>query len=192
MVAAGLTLGFYSEHDALAAIDFTTVGLLLGMMVLVALAEPTGLFEYLALRAGQLSRGRPLRLMILLGAVTTVLSIFLDNVTTVVVIAPVTLVSARVLDLDVVPLLIAEAMLSNVGGTATLVGDPPNILIGSAAELSFNDFLTHSLPVITVVWVAALGLLVLRFRKRVNNRSVSEHIKVSDRARHCTSPVPPC
>ena len=165
MVAAGHLLGFYGEGEALAAVDFKTIGLLLGMMILVALLEPTGFFEYLALRAGRLSRGEPLRLFILLGVVTTVLSMFLDNVTTVVVIAPVTLVIARVLQVDAVPLLIAEAMLSNVGGIATLVGDPPNILIGSAAHLSFNDFLTHSLPIIAIVWVVALLLLIYLFRR---------------------------
>ena len=167
MVAAGHLLGFYGESQALAAVDFTTIGLLLGMMILVAILEPTGFFEYLALRAGRLSRGEPLRLFILLGVVTTVLSMFLDNVTTVVVIAPVTLAIARVLQVDAVPLLVAEAMLSNVGGIATLVGDPPNILIASAAHLSFNDFLTHSLPIIAVVWVVALLLLIFLFRRQL-------------------------
>lgn len=165
MVAAGRLLGFFGEGEALAAVDFKTIGLLLGMMILVALLEPTGFFEYLALRAGRLSHGDPLRLFILLGAVTSVLSMFLDNVTTVVVIAPVTLAIARVLEVDAVPLLVAEAMLSNVGGIATLIGDPPNILIGTAAHLSFNDFLTHSLPIIAVVWVVALLLLVFLFRR---------------------------
>ena len=174
MVAAGHLLGFYGEGEALAAVDFTTIGLLLGMMVLVALLEPTGFFEYLALHAGRLSHGSSLRLFLLLGTVTTVLSMFLDNVTTVVVIAPVTLVIARVLQVDAVPLLIAEAMLSNVGGIATLVGDPPNILIGSAAGLSFNDFLAHSLPIIAVVWVVAVLLLVYLFRGHLARRSRGE------------------
>ena len=174
MVAAGQLLGFYGEGEALAAVDFTTIGLLLGMMILVALLEPTGFFEYLALHAGRLSHGRPLRLFLLLGTVTTVLSMFLDNVTTVVVIAPVTLVIARVLQVDAVPLLVAEAMLSNVGGIATLVGDPPNILIGSAAGLSFNDFLTHSLPIIAVVWVVALLLLVFLYRGQLADGSQAD------------------
>ncbi len=170
MVAAGHLLGFYGEGEALVAVDFTTIGLLLGMMLLVALLEPTGFFEYLALHAGRLSRGRPLRLFLLLGTVTTVLSMVLDNVTTVVVVAPVTLVIARVLQVDAVPLLVAEAMLSNVGGIATLVGDPPSILIGSAAGLSFNDFLSHSLPIIAIVWVVALLLLVFLHRNQLTGR----------------------
>ncbi len=174
MVVAGLALGFYTEQEALAAIDFTTIGLLLGMMIVVALLLPTGFFEYLALRAGSLSGGRPVLVFLMLGAVTTVLSMFLDNVTTVVVIAPATLVIARVLRMPAVPLLIAEAMLSNVGGVATLVGDPPNILIASAAGLSFVDFLTHSLPVIAVAWVAATLLLLWQFRRQLADHEGEE------------------
>ena len=170
MVVAGSLLGFYSEQQAIRAVDFNTILLLLGMMIVVALFEPTGFFEYLALRAGKVSGGRPFLLFLLLGGVTTLLSMFLDNVTTVVVIAPVTLVIARVLGLPAAPLLITEAMLSNVGGVATLVGDPPNILIGSAAGLSFGDFLTHSLPVIAVAWVAATLLLWLLLRGRLSAR----------------------
>ena len=136
MVAAGHLLGFYGESEALAAVDFTTVGLLLGMMILVAMLRAHRLLRLPGpARRPALARTSPLRLFVLLGVVTTVLSMFLDNVTTVVVIAPVTLAIARVLEVDAVPLLVAEAMLSNVGGVATLVGDPPNILIGSAADL---------------------------------------------------------
>ena len=167
MIVAGKVLGFYGEGAALEAVDFNTIGLLLGMMIVVALLEPTGFFEYLALWAGRTSKGRPLRVFLLLGIVTSVLSMFLDNVTTVVVIAPVTLVIARVLEMEATPLLIAEAMLSNVGGIATLVGDPPNILIGSAAGLSFNDFLTHELPIVLVLWIVAVLLLRYRFRKQL-------------------------
>ncbi len=173
MVVAGQALGFYGEGEALAAIDFTTLGLLLGMMIVVALLQPTGFFEYLALQAGRLSRGSPFRLFLLLGVVTTVLSMFLDNVTTVVVVAPVTVVIANVLRMPAVPLLMAEAMLSNVGGVATLVGDPPNILIASAADLSFNDFLTHSLPVIAIVWLVALTTLWLLLRGRFSSAEPS-------------------
>jgi Na+/H+ antiporter NhaD/arsenite permease-like protein len=170
MIVAGKVLGFYTEGAALEAVDFNTIGLLLGMMIVVALLEPTGFFEYLALWAGRASKGRPLRVFLLLGVVTSVLSMFLDNVTTVVVIAPVTLVIARVLEMEATPLLIAEAMLSNVGGIATLVGDPPNILIGSAADLSFNDFLTHSLPVVIVLWFIAVLLLRYQFREHLVDR----------------------
>ncbi len=159
MVGAGMALGFYSEEQAVAAIDFDTLGLLLGMMTLIALLEPTGFFQYLAIWAARLSHGRPVRLLVLLGTVTTVLSMFLDNVTTVVLIAPVTILICEILGVSAVPLLMAEALLSDTGGVATLIGDPPNVLIASAAGLSFNDFLTHTLPVVVVAWLAALLLL---------------------------------
>jgi Na+/H+ antiporter NhaD/arsenite permease-like protein len=168
MVAAGLVFDFYHESQAVAAVDFNTLGLLLGMMILVALLEPTGFFQYLAVWAGRLSRGHPVRLLVLLGSVTTVLSMFLDNVTTVVLIAPVTILISEVLGVSAVPFLIAEALLSNTGGVATLVGDPPNVLIASAANLSFNDFITHSLPIVAVVWLVALLLLRYLFRDELD------------------------
>ncbi len=167
MVGAGKLLGFYSEQDAIASIDWNTLGLLLGMMVLVALLEPTGFFEYVAVSTARLSKGIPIRLFVLLGGVTTVLSMFLDNVTTIVLIAPVTILISEVLGTSATPYLISEALLSNTGGVATLVGDPPNVLIGSAANLSFTDFLVHALPVVLVCWVAALALLLFLFRKEL-------------------------
>ncbi len=165
MVGIGTALEFYSQDEAISAIDFNTLGLLFGMMILVALLEPTGFFQYLAVWAARLSKGQPVRLMILLGTVTTVLSMFLDNVTTVVLIAPVTVLISEILGLNPVPYLMTEALLSDTGGVATLVGDPPNVLIASAAGFSFNDFLTHSLPVVLFAWLAALFLLLYLFRK---------------------------
>ena len=167
MVGAGRLAGFYSEEAAIAAIDFDTLGLLLGMMILVALLEPTGFFQYLAVWAGRLSRGHPVRLLVLLGTVTTVLSMFLDNVTTVVLIAPVTILISEILGMSATPLLMAEALLADTGGVATLVGDPPNVLIASAAGLSFNDFLTHALPVVAAAWLTALFLLRYLFRQEL-------------------------
>jgi len=167
MVSLGKLLGFYDESQAIAAVDFNTLGLLLGMMILVALLEPTGFFQFLAVWAGRVSRGRPLRLLILLGTVTTLVSMFLDNVTTVVLIAPVTILICEILGIQATPFLIAEALLSNTGGTATLVGDPPNILIASAASFSFNDFLTHSLPIVLFTWLAALWFLSFLFRREL-------------------------
>jgi Na+/H+ antiporter NhaD/arsenite permease-like protein len=167
MVVAGRILGFFSESAAIEAVDFRTLGLLLGMMILVAMLEPTGFFQFLAVWAGRISKGRPVRLLVLLGLVTTILSMFLDNVTTVVLIAPVTILIYEILGIHPVPFLMAEALLANTGGVATLVGDPPNILIASAANLSYNDFLVHSLPFIIVVWLVALGLLRYLFRKEL-------------------------
>ncbi len=170
MVAFGRILGFYSEPAAIAAVDFNTLGLVLGMMILVAMLEPTGFFQYLAVWAGRISKGSPVRLLVLLGLVTTVLSMFLDNVTTVVLVAPVTILICEILGTQPIPFLMAEALLANTGGVATLIGDPPNILIASAAGLTFNDFLINSLPLIIIVWVVALGLLRYLFRRELSER----------------------
>ncbi|MCC6985898.1 MAG: hypothetical protein IT309_05700, partial [Anaerolineales bacterium] len=137
---------------------------------LVAMLEPTGFFEYLAVLAARASKGKPNRLFILLGIITTVLSMFLDNVTTVVLIAPVTILISEILGISPLPYLMSEALLSNVGGVATLVGDPPNVLIGSAAGLSFNDFLVYSLPIVLVSWAGALFLLRHLFKKDLAKR----------------------
>ena len=167
MIAVGEALHFYEMHSAVEAIDFETLGLLMGMMIMVAMLEPTGFFQYLAVLAARASKGQPVRLFVLLGGVTTVLSMFLDNVTTVVLIAPVTLLISEILGVSAIPYLVAEALLSNTGGVATLVGDPPNVLIGSAAGFSFNDFLIYSLPIVAVTWFGALFLLRYLFRKEL-------------------------
>ena len=167
MVGVGIGLKFYTEEQAITSIDFNTLGLLLGMMILVALLEPTGFFQFLAVWAGRFSRGKPLHLLILLGTITTVFSMFLDNVTTVVLIAPITILICEILGINPVPYLMAEALLSDTGGVATLVGDPPNVLIASAAGFNFNDFLTHSLPVVLFAWLTALILLRLLFKREL-------------------------
>ncbi len=170
MVAMGRIMGFYTEQAAIEAIDFNTLGLLLGMMILVAMLEPTGFFQYLAVLAARASKGEPGRLFILLGVITTILSMFLDNVTTVVLIAPVTILICEIMGISPLPYLVSEALLSNTGGVATLVGDPPNVLIGSAAGLSFNDFLIYSMPIVLVTWAGALLLLKYLFRKELSKR----------------------
>lgn len=167
MIAVGLRLGFFSEDAAIAAIDFNTLGLLLGMMILVAVLEPTGFFQYLAIWMAKFSKGKPTRLLVLLGAVTTVISMFLDNVTTVVLIAPVTILISELVGINPQVLLMAEALLSNTGGVSTLIGDPPNILIASAADLSFTDFLLNSFPIVLVVWFVALLLIRHLFRNEL-------------------------
>lgn len=170
MVIVGRVLHFYSEEAALDAIDFNTLGLLLGMMMLVAMLEPTGFFQYLAVLAARASKGKPVRLFVLLGIITTILSMFLDNVTTVVIIAPVTLLICEIIGISALPFLMSEALLSNTGGVATLIGDPPNVLIGSAAGFSFTDFLIHSLPIVLLSWVGALFLLLHLFKKELSKR----------------------
>jgi len=170
MVALGMAMGFYSQEQALAAIDFNTLGLLFGMMVMVSMLGKTGFFEYLAIVTAKRSGGSPWRLFVLLGTVTTLASVFLDNVTTVVLIVPVTLLIVEILGIDPIPFLMAEALLSDTGGVATLVGDPPNIMIGSAANLSFNDFLTHLAPLVFVAWLAVLLVLGFVFRRELSQR----------------------
>jgi len=167
MIVIGSLLGFYSEEQAAASIDFNTIGLLLGMMILVAILEPTGLFQAMAILVAKQSGGKPVRLLFYLGFITTFISMFLDNVTTVVLIAPVTILLCEILGLNPQPYLLAEALLSDTGGVATLVGDPPNVLIGSAAGISFADFLVYSLPIVLVVWVVALYMLRYLFRREL-------------------------
>jgi Na+/H+ antiporter NhaD/arsenite permease-like protein len=150
------------QHEAFNAIDFNVIFLLAGMMMIVGVLGKTGMFQWLAIRSAKLGQGRPLRILIILSLVTAVGSAFLDNVTTVVLIAPVTVVMAGSLGVSAVPFLIAEALASNIGGTATLIGDPPNILIASGpANLDFNDFLLNLGPIIIII--LALYLLSARF-----------------------------
>ncbi len=170
MVGAGMIYNFYDPAKALHAIDFNTIGLLLGMMIIVAILEKTGFFQYLAIIAAKKTKGDPWKLVIVLGTITTLVSLVLDNVTTVVLIAPVTIIIARLLKISPVPILMAEALLSDTGGVATLVGDPPNIMIGSAAGFSFNDFLIHVAPIVFVAWLATLITLKFVFRKEMKQK----------------------
>ena len=167
MVALGMLMNFYSQEQALHAIDFNTLGLLLGIMILALLLERTGFFQYVAILAGKLSGGNPWFLVIILGTTTTLLSTVLPNVTIIVLIAPVTILIAEILGMSPVPLLMAEALLSDTGGVATLVGDPPNVMIASAAGFTFNDFLTHTAPLVLIAWLAALLILRVVFRSEL-------------------------
>ncbi|MFF5213098.1 ArsB/NhaD family transporter [Streptosporangium sp. NPDC000396] len=153
---------FFSQHTG---IDWNVIFLLFGMMIIVGVLKQTGVFEYLAIWAAKRARGRPFRLMVLLVVITACASALLDNVTTVLLIAPVTFLVCERLALPVAPFLIAEAMASNIGGTATLVGDPPNIIIASRGGLTFNDFLIHLAPLVVVLMVAFVGLCRILFRK---------------------------
>jgi len=165
MVVLGSWLSFYSPAMAVESTDANTIALLFGMMVVVGLFRATGFFEYLAIKAARLARGKPWLLFLYLGAAATVVSMVLDNVTTIILLIPVTMSLADVLGIPMIPFLIGMVMLSNIGGVATLIGDPPNILIGSAAGLSFTDFITHLAPIVVVTWFAAVGLLLLLFRR---------------------------
>lgn len=167
MILVGMYFGFYSQAEAIQSIDANTMFLLMGMMTLVILLRPTGGFEYLAIRMAKISRGSQKRLLIYLATVVTVISLFLDNVTTVLVFAPLTVVITRMLGVNPIPYLIAEALLSDTGGVGTLVGDPPNIMIGSAANIDFNTFLFHMGPIILVAWVATVFMMLFLFRTQL-------------------------
>ena len=165
MVAVGMAMGFYTQQAAILAIDGNTILLLAAMMMLVAMLRPTGAFDYAAVHITRWAMGNPKLLLIYLSLAVSLISTILDNVTTVIVFAPLTVLICRLLKLNPMPYLMAEAMLSNIGGAATLVGDPPNLMIGSAANISFNSFLVHmGLPVL-VVWLASVGLMLFLFRK---------------------------
>lgn len=152
---------FYSRETG---IDWDVILLLLGMMIIVRIVSQTGVFEYVAIWAAKRAQGSPLRIMILLAVITALASALLDNVTTVMLIAPVTLNVCQRLDIKAAPLLMAEVFASNIGGAATLIGDPPNIVIASRAGLTFNDFLLHMAPIVIVVIIVFTALLPALFR----------------------------
>ncbi|WP_200808690.1 SLC13 family permease [Tistlia consotensis] len=158
LLGAGLMIvtGVLNQQQAIKGIDFNTIALLTGMMVLVSIARQSGMFEYLAIRSAKLGRAKPWLMMLILSATTAVLSACLDNVTTVLLIAPVTLAVTRQLGVPPYPFLFAEIMASNIGGTATLIGDPPNIIIGSATGLGFNAFILNVAPVIVLILAVQL------------------------------------
>jgi Na+/H+ antiporter NhaD/arsenite permease-like protein len=164
-----VVLGVIDQEEAFAAIDLNVIFLLAGMMVLAGGLSKTGFFEYVAGQAIHLSRGQPFRLLLVLSLLTAVLAAVLDNVTTVVLLTPVTLSIARTLRVSPFPYLISQIFASNIGGTATLIGDPPNILIGSAAGLDFGDFLVNLAPVVVIIMFAFVGVMWLFFGRSMED-----------------------
>lgn len=163
--AALLLLGILNQETAIRFIDFNTIGLLIGMMILVSVLSKTGLFHYLAIWSAQKVKGRPLALLVVLSLLTAFGSAFLDNVTTVLLLVPVTFSIAKQLGILPTPFLISEIFMANIGGTATMIGDPPNIMIGSAVKsLSFIDFITNLAPIIVIITIATLLFIGLIFR----------------------------
>src|SRR5829696_7965206 len=146
-------VGVFDQAEALKGIDWNTLGLLTGMMILVSISRRSGMFQYVAIWSAQAAKAHPAGILFLLQIATAVLSAFLDNVTTVLLVVPVTLAITKTLDVPAYPYLFAEIFASNIGGTATLIGDPPNILIGSLVGLSFNQFVIHLAPVVAIVMV---------------------------------------
>ncbi len=154
-----VTLGVLNQEQAVAGIDFNTLGLLTGMMVLVAITRRCGVFQFVAIWAAKKVEARPWGILVMLTVVTAVFSALLDNVTTVLLVAPITLLITDELKVNPYPYLFTEIFASNIGGTATLIGDPPNIMIGSAVGLSFNDFLLNLAPVSVVAMIVTLGII---------------------------------
>ncbi|MDA8224131.1 ArsB/NhaD family transporter [Desulfosporosinus sp.] len=169
-----ILLGVLAQEKAIEHIDWNTLGLLVGMMIVVGITRRTGVFEYLGLKAVRLAKGEPIRILIALASVTAILSAFLDNVTTVLLIVPIVFSINDKLNLKIMPFLVAMIFASNIGGTATLIGDPPNIMIGSQTHLGFVDFITNLTPVVIVIHVATMAVFYFIYR---NEMKVSNELK---------------
>ncbi|MGG1513989.1 ArsB/NhaD family transporter [Paenibacillus oryzisoli] len=163
-----VALGIVSQESALHHIDFNTLGLLVGMMIIVSITAETGLFQYIALIAAKKAKGDPVRILVALVLITAIGSAFLDNVTTVLLMVPVTFSITRQLRVNPVPFLITQILASNIGGTATLIGDPPNIMIGSAVkELTFMAFINNLAPIVVIIMACIIPMFVFLFRKQI-------------------------
>ncbi len=169
LLGGGLMIlaGVLTQEAAVRGVDFNVLGLLTGMMVLVAITRKTGVFQFVAIWSAKKVNARPMGILLMLSVVTAVFSAFLDNVTTVLLIVPVTLLISEELQIDPYPILAAEIFSSNIGGTATLIGDPPNIMIGSAAGLSFNAFVTNIAPIIPLIFLLTVLPIAFLWRKRL-------------------------
>jgi Na+/H+ antiporter NhaD/arsenite permease-like protein len=168
MILAGQMFGFYNPEEAVEAIDWNVVFLLGGMMTIVAIMIPTGGFQQLAYKIADFSKGRLFLLLALMGTLVTVLSLLLDNVTTVVIFGPLIILICKSLRVSAIPFLLAAALLSDTGGVATLVGDPPNLMIGSAADIDFVTFAKHMFPMVFCAWIAILFFLRILFKKELS------------------------
>ncbi|MEQ8955689.1 MAG: SLC13 family permease, partial [Gammaproteobacteria bacterium] len=168
MMLAGDIFGFYDPELAVEAIDWNVVFLLGGMMTIVAIMIPTGGFQQLAYAIAEYSKGRLFLLLVLMGSLVTGLSLLLDNVTTVVIFGPLIILICQSLRVSAIPFLLAAALLSDTGGVATLVGDPPNLMIGSAADIDFNTFVYHMGLMVLVAWVVILVFLRYLFKEELS------------------------
>ncbi len=153
---------------AMEHIDFNTLGVLLGMMLFVSVVKLSGVFEFLAIKCARLAKGDPWKIMLLFVLLTAVLSAFLDNVTTVLLIGPMTLTVCNLLDVNPIPFFMTEILASNIGGTATLIGDQPKIMIGSAAGYSCFDFILYDAPAVAIILVAILGVFYALYGRKMN------------------------
>lgn len=184
-----LALHVLSFDAAMEHIDFNTLGVLLGMMLFVSVVKLSGVFEFLAIKCARLAKGDPWKIMLLFVLLTAVLSAFLDNVTTVLLIGPMTLTVCRLLDINPIPFFMTEILASNIGGTATLIGDPPNIMIGSAAGFTFFDFILYDAPAVVVILAVVLGVFYLLYGRKMHVNEehrarvmqLDEHAQIKDR-----------
>ena len=169
---------------AMEHIDFNTLGVLLGMMLFVSVVKLSGMFEFLAIKAARLAKGEPWKVMLLFVLLTAVLSAFLDNVTTVLLIGPMTLTVCKLLDVNPIPFFMTEILASNIGGTATLIGDPPNIMIGSAAGFTFFDFILYDAPAVVVILAAVLVVFYFLYgrKMRVNEEHRARIMELDEHA----------
>lgn len=170
-----IALGVISQERAIEHIDFNTIGLLIGMMIIVGITRQSGAFEYLAIKSAKITGGQPLAILAVLALVTAVASALLDNVTTVLLIVPVTYAITDRLDISPLPFLFTEIISSNIGGTATLIGDPPNIMIGSATGLGFMDFVNNLAFPVLIILLLTIAILVFFYRKQLD--TTEEHIQ---------------
>ncbi|MGI0031079.1 MAG: SLC13 family permease, partial [Nitrososphaeraceae archaeon] len=189
-ILTGLFTASTSFEFAISSIDFNTIGLLLGMMIIVAILGETGVFEYLGVKMSKASKGNMWRLMVMFCVFTATISMFIDNVTTVLLIVPITISVFKTLKISPIPFILAQVLASNVGGTATLIGDPPNILIGSAANIDFSSFIINMGPTVVVSLFASLFILKFQFRKYLEQKphniedllSQDEKVLIKDRS----------
>jgi len=183
IVAGAIVLGSLQAEESfdfiITVIDFNTIGLLLGMMIIVAILADTGVFQWVGIKASKITKGNLWKLLLILCTFTAVVSMFIDNVTTVLLMIPVTIAVFRTFKISPMPFILAQALASNVGGTATLIGDPPNIMIGSAANIDFNTFIIHMGPTVAVSFIASLFLLRFFFRNelKASVRNIEELMK---------------
>jgi Na+/H+ antiporter NhaD/arsenite permease-like protein len=190
MIVLGLVTQEESFHSMELGVDWNVIFLLISMMTIINIMKPTGVFEYIAIKSAKVAKGQPFMIMAIFSVVTAVVSAFLDNVTTVLLIAPVTLLICQALELDVIPFLITEALASNIGGTATLIGDPPNIMIASKAQLDFMAFVYHLTPVIIVVLIAYIITIKFIFgRKMTVKEELRQRVMAMDENEAIKDPV---
>ncbi|MEQ8174013.1 MAG: ArsB/NhaD family transporter [Syntrophomonadaceae bacterium] len=186
MVGASLVIvmGLITQKQAFSAIDFNTIGLLIGMMIIVGITRQSGIFEYLAIKSAKIAGGRPLAILGVLSLITALTSALLDNVTTVLLIVPITFAITDRLDISPMPFLLSEIMASNIGGTATLIGDPPNIMIGSATGMGFMDFINNLALPVFVIFLMVTGIILWLYRRQVAAapQNIKELLQLDEKA----------